>query len=153
MKSEPSCFSIDDLKRIKKSPWDGVRNYQARNFMRDDMKIGDLVLFYHSNAKPSGIVGLGKVASKPYPDPTAFDPNEGHFDPKSDPDNPTWILVDIAFEEKYPEILPLQELKKIPDLDGMLLLKKGCRLSVQPVEKKHFTHVQSLKKQKLFHGK
>lgn len=144
MKSEPSCFSIDDLERLKKTPWDGVRNYQARNFMRDDMKINDLVLFYHSNAKPSGVVGLGKIVSEPYPDYTAFDPKEKHYDPKSDPDNPTWIMVDVGFVKKFPNVISLQDLKNTPDLEGMLLLKKGCRLSVQPVDKKHFTFIESL---------
>ncbi len=138
IKSEPSVYSIDDLARDGKTMWDGVRNYQARNFMRDQMQIGDLVFFYHSNAEPSGIAGIAKVASKAYPDSTAFDKKDVHFDPKSKKDSPTWYLVDVAFVKKFKEILSLEQIKKIKGLEGMLLLQKGSRLSVQPVLQKHW---------------
>lgn len=138
MKSEPSVYSIDDLARDGKTMWDGVRNYQARNFMRDQMRIGDLVFFYHSNAEPSGIAGIAKVASQAYPDPTAFDKKDVHFDPKSKKENPAWYLVDVQFVRKMKQFLSLEEIKKIKGLDGMLLLQKGSRLSVQPVLKKHW---------------
>ena len=111
MKSEPDAYSIDDLKRDKREPWDGIRNYQARNMMRDDMKIGDEVFFYHSNCKEPGIVGIMKAASKPYPDPTQFDKNSKSFDPKSDPDNPRWCLVDVAYKRKLKRTITLAEIK------------------------------------------
>lgn len=133
MKSEPSTFSIDDLKRNKREPWDGVRNYQARNFMRDDMRVGDKVFFYHSNCAEPGIVGLARVVSKPYPDPTQFDPDDTHFDPKSSRDNPRWTLVDIAFVRKLKRTITLQELKPLPELENLALTRKGNRLSVMPV--------------------
>ncbi|WP_133129379.1 EVE domain-containing protein [Legionella yabuuchiae] len=135
MKSEPSCFSIDDLKASpnQTSAWDGVRNYQARNFMRDDMNIGDLVFFYHSNCNPPGIAGIAKVISNAYPDHTAFDPNSEHPDVNSTPDNPRWFMVDVQFKEKFPKLISLNELKKHPELQGMTLLRKGNRLSVMPV--------------------
>ena len=144
MKSEPMCFSIDDLKKMKKSPWDGVRNYQARNFMRDEMSVGDRILFYHSNAKPPGVAGIAKVCSKPYPDFTAFDSKEQHYDPKSSKDDPTWMMVDVCFVEKFDRLVSLQELRKETKLADMLLLKKGCRLSVMPIEKKHFNVIETM---------
>lgn len=144
MKSEPESFSIDDLERVGQEPWDGVRNYQARNFMRDEMKVGDGVLFYHSNSKPSGIVGLGRVASEPYTDPSAFDRKSHYFDEKSDPENPRWILVDIGFVEKFSEVIPLADLKQDSKLETMLVIKKGQRLSIQPVERRHFSHILKL---------
>ncbi|HET6588335.1 MAG TPA: EVE domain-containing protein [Oleiagrimonas sp.] len=134
VKSEPSAFSIDDLKRNKREPWDGVRNYQARNFMRDDMRVGDKVFFYHSNCDEPGIVGLAKVASKPYPDPTQFDPDNGHFDPKSSRDNPRWVLVDMAYVRKLKRTITLNELKGYPELTDFALVRKGNRLSVMPVD-------------------
>lgn len=143
MKSEPESFSIDDLERVGTEPWDGVRNYQARNLMRDEMKIGDRVLFYHSNAKPPGVAGVAEVASKPYPDPTQFDPAAKYFDPKSDPDNPTWSLVDVAFVEKLPRFVGLPELREQKQLAGMVLLERS-RLSVQPVTKRQFDHIVKL---------
>lgn len=152
-KSEPSCFSIDDLKKNKTTFWDGVRNYQARNYMRDHMDIGDGVLFYHSNASPSAIVGLAKVISSFYPDDTAFDPKEKHYDPKSDLNNPRWFGVNISFVEKFHRILSLEELKKYNELKTMLLLKKGCRLSIQPIEKNHFMFIKSLLEKDCLHGK
>jgi len=133
IKSEPEAYSIDDLARDGKTMWDGVRNYQARNFMRDQMQVGDLVFFYHSNAEPPGIAGIAKVASQSYPDPTAFDKKDIHYDSKSKKEKPTWFLVDIAFMKKFKKLFPLDEIKKIKGLEKMPLLQKGQRLSVQPV--------------------
>ncbi len=133
VKSEPDAFSIDDLKRNKREPWDGVRNYQARNFMRDDMRKGDKVFFYHSNCKNIGIVGIAEVASEAYPDPTQFDPDDAHFDSKSRSDNPRWILVDLKYRRKLKRTISLDELKSHPELADMALTRKGNRLSVMPV--------------------
>lgn len=140
LKSEPDVFSIDDLARAKNQTtyWDGVRNYQARNTLRDDMKLGDLVLFYHSNANPPGIAGIAKVVREGYPDHTAWDPNDDHFDPKTDKDDPTWMMVDIQFVEKFSRELSLPELREIPELADMVLLRKGSRLSVQPVSSREY---------------
>ena len=145
MKTEPGCFSIDDLAAApgQTSMWDGVRNYQARNFMRDDMRIGDQVLFYHSVTNP-GIVGLAEVASAPYPDPTQWDPENEHFDPASPADNPRWYLIDVRFVRKFVSPLPLPLLRKQPELEGMELLRKGSRLSVQPVRPEEFAVVLAL---------
>lgn len=137
MKSEPDVYSIDDLARDGKTMWDGVRNYQARNLMRDEMQIGDGVLYYHSNAKPMAIVGLAKVCSDPYPDPTQFRAGKYH-DPKSTKEEPRWFLVDIEFVTKFDEELPLPFLRERPELEGMPLLRKGQRLSVQPVSARHW---------------
>lgn len=144
VKSEPGSYSIDDLKRDKKTMWDGVRNYQVRNFMRDEMKIGDQVLFYHSNATPTAIVGLAEVCSKPLPDPTAFDRNDSHFDSKSKKEQPTWILVKLKFIRKFERPITLDELKSNPKFKDMVLTQKGSRLSVQPVGKAHFEEILSL---------
>ena len=144
MKSEPDAFSIDDLQRVKVEPWDGIRNYQARNFMRDSMKVGDQVFFYHSNCDDVGIVGIMKVASKPYPDPTAFDKRNKYFDPKSDPEDPRWILVDVRFVKKLKRTIALSELKQQPELEGMQLLRRGNRLSIMPVEKAHWDFILGL---------
>jgi predicted RNA-binding protein with PUA-like domain len=138
MKSEPDAYSIDDLKRDRREPWDGIRNYQARNMMRDDMKVGDKVFFYHSNCKEPGIVGIAKVASKPYPDATQFDPDSKYFDSKSDPENPRWILVDVTFVRKTQRNITLTEIKAHPGLDDMILTRKGNRLSVMPVDREHW---------------
>lgn len=140
IKTEPNEFSIDDLaKKPKKTEhWDGVRNYQARNFMRDDMKIGDKVFFYHSNCDEPGIVGIVTVASKPYPDHTAFDKKDSHYDPKSDPDNPRWMMVDVKMKRKLKRTISLKELKEISKLKDMRLVQRGNRLSVMPVTKKHW---------------
>ncbi|MEX0652278.1 MAG: EVE domain-containing protein [Candidatus Paceibacterota bacterium] len=140
-KSEPTSYSIDNLKRDKKTAWDGVRNYQARNFMRDDMQIGDIGLFYHSNTKPIGIVGVVKICSKPYPDPTAFDKKDDHYDPQSKKENPTWYLVDVCFVEKFNKIITLDQLKFDDSFSDMLVTQKGQRLSVQPVSKKHVVKI------------
>jgi predicted RNA-binding protein with PUA-like domain len=138
MKSEPDAYSIDDLKRDKREPWDGIRNYQARNMMRDDMKIGDKVFFYHSNCKEVGVVGVMKVASKPYPDPTQFDPESNYYDPKSNPDEPRWCLVDVAYVNKLKRTISLAEIKAHPGLDEMILVRKGNRLSIMPVSDDHW---------------
>jgi predicted RNA-binding protein with PUA-like domain len=140
MKSEPDVYSIDDLARQRVSPWEGVRNYQARNFMRA-MREGDLALFYHSNAKPPGVVGLAEIVRTAYPDPFQFDPKSEYFDPKSPEDAPRWSSVDVGFVEAFPRMVPLDELKSEPALEGMLVIQKGSRLSVQPVERAHFEKV------------
>jgi len=132
MKSEPDVFSIDDLKTCKVTCWDGVRNYQARNYMRDEMKIGDEVLLYHSSAAPIGIAGLAKVVREGYPDYTAFDPKDVHYDPKSARSHPTWYRVDVKYVRTCKSIIPLARLREIPRLKNMLLLRHG-RLSIQPV--------------------
>jgi len=133
MKSEPDAFSIDELKRRKREPWDGVRNYQARNFMRDGMRRGDPVFFYHSNCAEPGIVGIAKVASDAYPDPSQFDPESKYFDPASSRDKPRWVLVDVAFVRKLKRTITLKELQAQPALAEMALVRKGNRLSVMPV--------------------
>ncbi|MEM9207654.1 MAG: EVE domain-containing protein [Pseudomonadota bacterium] len=141
MKSEPDAYSIDDLERDQREPWDGIRNYQARNMMRDDMKIGDDVFFYHSNCKEPGIVGLAKIASEVYPDPTQFDPDSKYHDPKSDPDNPRWLLREVEFVRRLERTITLAELKAQSGLDGFVLLRKGNRLSIMPVDKKHWNRI------------
>lgn len=137
MKSEPDVFSIEDLKACKVSCWDGVRNYQARNYMRDEMKIGDRVLFYHSSSNPIGISGIAEVVKEGYPDYTAFDPKDVHYDPKSDPKKPTWYMVDVKFVKTFKSVIPLSTLRRTPRLKNMLLLRHG-RLSVQPVTPKQW---------------
>lgn len=145
MKSEPSVFSIDDLARAPKrtTSWDGVRNYQARNFMRA-MKPGDQVLFYHSNADPPAIVGIAQVVKTAYPDPTQFEREHAHFDPASAPAAPRWEMVDIQFVKKLSRPLALDRLRDEPLLNGMVLLRKGSRLSVQPVSEKEWRHILEL---------
>ena len=135
VKSEPDAFSFDDLMASpdRTTCWDGVRNYQARNSMRDDMKRGDLVLFYHSSTEPAAIVGVAEVVREAYPDHTAFDPKDPHFDPKSRRDAPTWVMVDLRAVERLKSPLTLAELRGTPGLEKMTLLQKGSRLSVQPV--------------------
>ena len=135
MKSEPEAFGIDDLKAMPKQTdhWDGVRNYQARNMMRDDMKIGDQVFFYHSNCKPPGIIGTMKVVKESYADFTALDPESKYYDPKSSEDNPRWFMVDVKFQKKFKRLIPLDELKEVPALQEMRLLQRGNRLSITPV--------------------
>lgn len=192
MKSEPDCFSIDDLKKAKREPWDGVRNYQVRNMMRGEMRVGDKAIFYHSSAgKDTGAVGTMTIASKAYPDPTQFDPaltfsspeqvaalksivkkfnskttqvtlvtsgkkNENvkvrtspksdHPDPKSDPDNPRWLLVDVKYESRLKHPVLLSEMRLDPKLAGLPLLAKGNRLSVMPISKKHYEYIVKLGK-------
>jgi predicted RNA-binding protein with PUA-like domain len=134
MKSEPDVYSIEDL-RAKGGPdlWEGCRNYTVRNFMRDDMKAGDLAFFHHSNSQPSGIVGIMRIVREAYPDPTQFEPASEYYDPKSLPENPRWLAVDVEFVEAFPEILSLADLKAEPRLAEMLVLRRGQRLSVMPV--------------------
>ncbi len=146
MKSEPSEFSIDDLKNRpdKTEPWDGVRNYQARNMMRDQMKKGDMVFFYHSNCEEPGIVGIMTVNKEGYPDHTAFDPDDKHFDPKSDPYNPRWFYVDVKYKKKLKRTISLAELKQHKKLKDMKLLQKGNRLSIMPVSKKEWDYILGL---------
>jgi predicted RNA-binding protein with PUA-like domain len=146
VKSEPEVYSIDDLARDGRTCWDGVRNYQARNYMRDQMAIGDLVLFYHSNAEPPGVAGVARVCSASYPDPTQLDPKSDYFDPKASAREPRWFLVDLEMVERFDGLVPLDTLKRTKALDGMMVIKRGVRFSVQPVEKKHFTTVLKLAK-------
>jgi predicted RNA-binding protein with PUA-like domain len=142
-KSEPESFSIDDLERAPKQTtfWNGVRNYQARNFLRDSIKVGDRVLFYHSNADPTAIVGTATVVKAGYPDHTAWDKKSNYFDEAASPENPIWQMVDIRFEQKFARQIPLDELRAAKELTGMELLRRGSRLSVQPVSEKHFQAV------------
>ncbi|MGF1531316.1 MAG: EVE domain-containing protein [Puniceicoccaceae bacterium] len=144
MKSEPDVFSIEDLERVKVEPWDGIRNYQARNFMRDQMRVGDRVLFYHSNCQPPGVAGLARIASEPYPDPTAFDEKSHYFDPKSKREAPTWILVEVAFEERFECIVSMEELRAEDSLRDMVILRKGNRLSICPVTGAEYDKVVEL---------
>jgi predicted RNA-binding protein with PUA-like domain len=143
MKTEPDVYSIDHLARDGETGWNSIRNYQARNFMRDDMKVGDGVLFYHSNANPPGVAGVGRVSRAAYPDHTAQDPDDDYFDPKASPEDPRWYMVDVAFVEKFESFVPLDELKGRKAFDDMLVTGKS-RLSVQPVTKKHFDAVVRL---------
>lgn len=140
VKSEPQTYSIDDLERDGRTSWEGVRNYQARNAMRE-MKVGDLVLFYHSNAEPSGVAGVARVVREAYPDALAFDPTSDYFDADSKPEDPRWFMVDVAFVERFPSIVSLAELKSDPALRGMEVTRKGSRLSVTTVSPEHFEHV------------
>lgn len=144
MKSEPDVFSFSDLKKKKTEPWTGVRNYQARNFMRDEMKKGDMILFYHSSCEVPGIAGLASVASSPYPDPTQYDKKSEYFDPKATIDNPRWFLVDVKFEKSLKRHLPLEELKSVAELKEMRLLQRGNRLSILPVTPEEFEKILNL---------
>jgi predicted RNA-binding protein with PUA-like domain len=137
MKSEPEVYSIDDLARDGETFWEGVRNYQARNFMRDEMRPGDPVLFYHSNAEPPGVAGLAEVVRAAYPDPFARDPESPYFDPKASEADPRWCMVDVAFREKFPALVPLDALRGVAGLEKMLVINKS-RLSVQPVTPAEF---------------
>jgi predicted RNA-binding protein with PUA-like domain len=147
MKCEPEAYTIEDLERDGTTTWEGVRNFQARNTMRDDMKVGDGVLFYASNADPSGVAGVAEIAREGYPDPFAFRKKHKYYDPKSDPDNPTWYMVDIRFVERFTEIVPLATLKETPGLEKMVVTQKGSRLSVQPVTPEEFAIVLGLGRQ------
>lgn len=146
MKTEPSEYSIQDLAKEphKSTHWDGVRNYQARNFMRDKMKLGDLVLVYHSNAAPPGVAGIAEICQESYPDFTSWDKNNKHFDPKSTQANPRWFMVDIQLKETFKHLIPLEHLRTVPALAKMELLRKGSRLSVQPVRKKEFDTISQI---------
>lgn len=144
MKCEPGAYSIDDLERDGEASWEGVRNFQARNLLRDEVKVGDGVLFYASNAEPSGVTGIAEVARAGYPDPFAFKRGHKYYDPQSDPQHPTWYAVDIRFVEKFPEIVPLATLKATAGLADMKVVQKGSRLSVQPVTAREFETVRRL---------
>lgn len=152
IKSEASCYSIDDLKRDKTVPWSGIRNFQARNFMRDNMQPGDLALFYHSNGSdkaPAGVYGIAKVTSKAYGDDTALDPKDEHFDPKSASDAkagkaPTWMVVDMTYVEHLKRPIYLDEIKRDPKLEGMIVRERGSRLSIMPVVERHFKHIREV---------
>ncbi len=146
MKSEPGEFGIEDLESRpgQIEHWDGVRNYQARNMMRDEMKIGDLVFFYHSNCETPGIVGIARIAKEAYPDHTAFDPGNKHFDASSDPANPRWLMVDVRFVRKLKRTITLAELKDRTELEGLALIRRGNRLSIMPVEEAQWNFILSL---------
>ncbi len=144
LKSEGDCYSINDLKKDNITPWSGVRSYQARNFMRDSMSIGDLCLFYHSNGKPTsptGVYGLAKVVSKSHADKSALDKNDEHYDPKSTPQNPIWECVDIGYLGHLKNIVTLAEIKLDPRLSSIMVAARGSRLSIQPVSKEHFKYI------------
>jgi len=143
MKVEPEAYSVERWKEEKVTYWDGVRNYMARNFMRDGMKKGDGMLFYYSNAKPSGVAGVGEIVREGYPDFTAFKPKDVHFDPKSDPQKPTWYMVDVKFKKACKQVIPSDFLKKVPGLEKMALFKYS-RLSVQPVTESEWNIIQRL---------
>ncbi|MEL7059191.1 MAG: EVE domain-containing protein [Acidobacteriota bacterium] len=140
-KSEPNSYAIDDLERDGWTQWDGVRNYQARNLLRDEVRVGDLVLYYHSNAKPPGAVGVARVCKAAYADPTQFDEDSKSFDPKATNEEPRWFVVDVEFVGRFDAVVPLADLKGDAALDGMLVTLRGQRLSVQPVDAKHFARV------------
>jgi len=141
IKSEPDVFSIDDLAKSKTTHWDGVRNYQARNFIRDEMKIGDKVIFYHSNAEPPAAVGICEIVKEAYPDFSAFDPEDSHYDPKSKKDSPTWFMVDVKFVKKFSAPVSITEIKANKKLQKMNLVQRGNRLSVMPVTKNEFDEI------------
>lgn len=144
MKCEPEAYAIADLERDGTTCWEGVRNYQARNTLRDTMKVGDPVLFYASNAKPSGVSGLAEISRAGYPDHFAFDPKHKYYDAKSDPENPTWYMVDLRFVEKFPKTVALATLKGAAGLEEMVVTKRGMRLSIQPVTAKEYRIVRKL---------
>jgi predicted RNA-binding protein with PUA-like domain len=148
MKCEPGAYAIGDLARDKTAGWEGVRNFQARNFMRDDMQVGDGVLFYASNADPSGVTGLAEIVRAGYPDPFAFKKGHAYFDPDSSKDKPTWYTVDIGYVDTFPSIVPLETLKSTKGLEDMVVTRKGSRLSVQPVTKAEYDIVCRLGRQK-----
>lgn len=146
MKSEPDVFSFSDLKKRPKKtePWNGVRNYQARNFMRDEMQEGDLILFYHSSCEVPGVAGIARVNSKPYPDSTQFDSKSEYFDPKATKEAPRWFLVDVSFEEDLKTHVSLEQLKTFDELKEMRLLQRGNRLSILPVTREEFLFIKKL---------
>ena len=145
-KSEPNNYSFADLvgEADQVAEWDGVRNYQVRNFMRDEMRVGDGVLFYHSSAKPMAVMGTAQIVREAYPDHTAWDPRAKYYDAKSDPANPTWLMVDIKAESEFPRPVTLQEIKQNPTLQGMMLVRKGTRLSIQPVTREEWDEIVAL---------
>ncbi len=145
-KTEPSTFSFDDLWNApgRTTAWDGVRNYQARNMLRDEIKKGDLVFVYHSSSDPTGIAGIAEVVREGYPDPTALDPKDPHYDPKSKAESPSWYLVDIRAVKALPRLITLEELRKVKGLEKMVLLQRGSRLSVQPVRPEEWEIISSI---------
>ena len=146
LKSEPDVFSLEDLKNSpnQTEPWDGIRNYQARNLMRDEMKVGDQAFFYHSRQAEPAIVGTVKVVREAYPDHTSWDPSSKYFDEKSSPENPRWLMVDVQFESEFSRPVTLKELRSVPELKEMFLLRKGMRLSVQPVTEEEFQMILAI---------
>ncbi|MBW2525397.1 MAG: EVE domain-containing protein [Deltaproteobacteria bacterium] len=144
LKSEPSVYSIDDLARDGTAMWEGVRNYQARNLMRDEMAVGDLALFYHSNAAPPGVAGVARIVRSAYPDPEQFDRKSPYFDAGASRDQPRWVAVDVELVERFDRLVSLEELRQTPSLAEMMVLRRGMRLSVQPVDRKHFRTVLRL---------
>lgn len=144
IKSEPTAYSIDDLKRDKSTLWEGVRNYQARNFIMKEMNVGDEALFYHSSAEPPGVVGIAEVSGPAEPDPTQFEVGDSHYDPKATPANPIWFCVRVKFRQKFARQVSLPELRGRKELQNMVLLRKGSRLSIQPVTEKEFRLVSKL---------
>ena len=146
MKSEPTCFGINDLYNKPNHTWywDAIRNYQARNYIRNDMQIGDQAFFYHSNCNPPGIVGTMEIVSEAYPDFTAFDPTSDHADSRSTPENPIWFMVDVRFKEKFSQIIALEKLRHYPELEKMPLLRRGNRLSITPVSKEEWTFIKTV---------
>jgi len=145
-KSEPTAYSFADLlnEPDQTAEWDGVRNYQVRNFMRDEMKVGDGVLFYHSSTNPTGVVGTATIVREAYPDPTAWDPQSKYYDARSSPDNPAWLMVDIKADQEFSRLVTLQEIKQNPRLEDMLLVKRGVRLSIQPVTREEWDEIVSM---------
>jgi predicted RNA-binding protein with PUA-like domain len=141
LKSEGDCYSIDDLKNDKQTAWTGIRNYQARNFMRDNIKKGDLALFYHSSSNPTGVYGIAKVVGAAHADETQFNKKDDHYDPSSKKENPRWVCVDVAFVKKFKEPVSLEEIKHDPHLAGIMVAQQGSRLSIQPVSEKHFKYI------------
>lgn len=144
MKSEPSEYSIDDLKRDKRAPWVGVRNYQARNFMRDQMRPGDAVLFYHSSCPEPGVAGLAEVVGTPYPDATQFDPKSQYYDPKATKEKPRWMLVDVKFAKRFESVVSLAVLREEKSLERLVILRPGNRLSITPVTEREFESIVRL---------
>ncbi len=143
MKTEPHVFSIDDLQKKSPAPWDGVRNYQARNNMKA-MKVGDLILFYHSSTEPPGVAGVARVCKEAYPDNSSWDPKSDYYDPRSTPEKPLWFMVDVQFVEKFPTYVPLETLRSSPPLKDMVVVRRGSRLSVQPVTPEEFSFILEL---------
>lgn len=140
-KSEPSTYSIDDFAEAGEDMWDGIRNYQARNLLRDEVKVGDEFLFYHSSCKVPAVAGIGAITEAAYPDPTQFDPGERYYDPKSKPDSPRWLCVGVGFRSKAAKPYTLAQMRADPELEGLALLARGNRLSIQPVSEAHFAHI------------
>lgn len=146
MKSEPASYSIDDLARDRETHWDGIRNYQARNMIRDEMRPGDHAFFYHSSCEEPAIVGIMKISGKAYPDPSQFDPDSKYYDAKSSDTEPRWFMIDVRYQRKLAHPITLAELKNRPGMTGLRLLKRGNRLSVFPVDKKHWDAILKLAK-------